>query len=153
MYCTINNFIANVTVASSVFTLVAISLDRYLTQFALIILIFYCFFLLFCFKIHGNCLSTTSANVQIYCSDGHRYHLGGQHHPGHSMSALLQDHLTQVTCIVPTRSLVTIQARLLHLFLSSLGQLLFYLRTEKKMYRKNHNFDHKNQNFDLTLNV
>jgi tachykinin receptor 3 len=28
-YCTINNFVANVTVAASVFTLVAISLDRY----------------------------------------------------------------------------------------------------------------------------
>lgn len=28
LYCTINNFIANLSVASSVFTLVAISLDR-----------------------------------------------------------------------------------------------------------------------------
>lgn len=28
-YCTVNNFVANVTVAASVFTLVAISLDRY----------------------------------------------------------------------------------------------------------------------------
>lgn len=27
-YCTVNNFIANVTVAASVFTLVAISFDR-----------------------------------------------------------------------------------------------------------------------------
>lgn len=28
VYCTVNNFVANVTVASSVFTLVAISFDR-----------------------------------------------------------------------------------------------------------------------------
>lgn len=28
-YCTVNNFVANVTVAASVFTLVAISIDRY----------------------------------------------------------------------------------------------------------------------------
>jgi tachykinin-like receptor len=28
MYCTVNNFVANVTVAASVFTLVAISVDR-----------------------------------------------------------------------------------------------------------------------------
>jgi tachykinin-like receptor len=27
-YCTVNNFVANVTVAASVFTLVAISMDR-----------------------------------------------------------------------------------------------------------------------------
>lgn len=30
LYCTVNNFIANLSVASSVFTLVAISLDRYI---------------------------------------------------------------------------------------------------------------------------
>lgn len=30
LYCTLNNFIANFSVASSVFTLVAISLDRYM---------------------------------------------------------------------------------------------------------------------------
>ncbi|XP_048512367.1 tachykinin-like peptides receptor 86C isoform X2 [Athalia rosae] len=30
VYCTVNNFVANVTVASSVFTLVAISFDRYM---------------------------------------------------------------------------------------------------------------------------
>lgn len=30
VYCTVNNFIANLSVASSVFTLVAISLDRYM---------------------------------------------------------------------------------------------------------------------------
>ncbi|XP_015591693.1 tachykinin-like peptides receptor 86C isoform X4 [Cephus cinctus] len=30
VYCTVNNFVANVTVASSVFTLMAISLDRYM---------------------------------------------------------------------------------------------------------------------------
>ncbi|KAK7866056.1 hypothetical protein R5R35_008562 [Gryllus longicercus] len=30
VYCSINNFVANVTVAASVFTLVAISLDRYM---------------------------------------------------------------------------------------------------------------------------
>ncbi|KAK9503423.1 hypothetical protein O3M35_009978 [Rhynocoris fuscipes] len=30
IYCTINNFVANVSVAASVFTLVAITLDRYM---------------------------------------------------------------------------------------------------------------------------
>lgn len=29
IYCTVNNFVGNVTVAASVFTLVAISFDRY----------------------------------------------------------------------------------------------------------------------------
>lgn len=100
IYCTINNFVANVTVSTSVFTLVAISFDRWdyfvwvpaATRLNLSASKFTYIYIYTFLQIHSHCTSAEASHVTPQGALYPGAHLGSQLCSLRTVSALLQHH-------------------------------------------------------------